>query len=59
MLALLTAKLDGWTKLIDIYKIQGRINYFENLRDEIKDAFKFEDQNAYSLFSLTIFCTLN
>jgi len=28
-------RLGGRTKLIDIYKIQGRIDYFEKLRDEI------------------------
>jgi len=35
MPALLTARLDEGTKLIDIYKIKGYICYFEKLRDEI------------------------
>ena len=42
--ALLTLRFDRGAKLNDIYKIQGRVAYFEKLRNKIDHASKFKEQ---------------
>jgi len=50
MLTLLTTRLDRETKLIELCKIQGRINYFDLSKDEIDWCVQIEGRK--SLFTL-------